>query len=167
MMISKLPQKDNLSRIEDYRDYEDRNVDEGWPYDDDAGAVSEPPANRAYGETAANFDEDTNGGFAVQPIEADGDLPDPSMPVLPDGDPGIADDDLEERVLDALAAIDGFDDNLIEIRARDGVVALEGTADEPALLSAILATAGAVAGVKRVKNRVRLNGVDAYMPDED
>lgn len=166
-MTSKLPTKDNLSRIEDYRDYEDRNVDEGWPYDDDAGAASKPPANRAYGETAANFDQDTNAGFEVEPMAADGDLPDPALAAAPESDPGIADDDLEERVLDALTGVDGFEENLIDIRAKDGIIALEGTVDEQPLLARILATATAVKGVQKVKNRIRLNGVDAYLPSDD
>ncbi len=63
--MPKTTDKKPVSREEDYRDYEERNRDEGWPYSDEPGATSADPGNRPYGETPANFDRDPNPGFRV------------------------------------------------------------------------------------------------------
>ena len=47
---------DDISREEEYRDYDTRNIDQGWPYADQAGAGSDPVENAAYGDPKANFD---------------------------------------------------------------------------------------------------------------
>lgn len=62
----KVPRKEKaLSRDEDYRDYEERDLREGWPYSDGSGSTSRSPENRSYGATGANFDEDRGKGFIV------------------------------------------------------------------------------------------------------
>ena len=47
-----------VSREEEYRDYEERDLKDGWPYADGDGATAAPSENRAYGETSADFDLD-------------------------------------------------------------------------------------------------------------
>ena len=48
--------RDEFSREEDYRDFEQRDIDGGWPYDDGAGAGAKPVANAAYGEKLKQVD---------------------------------------------------------------------------------------------------------------
>ena len=64
--------KDNSpsSREEDYRDFEERDLEEGWPYADD-GTAAQGSDNRPYGGTA-NFDSDGNAGFRLDGIDRDG-----------------------------------------------------------------------------------------------
>ena len=62
----------DISREEDYRDYDTRNIDDGWPYADQAGATAPPVGNAAYGDTAANFDRERNKGFQVDSADETG-----------------------------------------------------------------------------------------------
>src|ERR1700752_2220555 len=70
--MPKMNDKPVLSREEAYRDYDERNLDDGWPYSDKSGAASPPSENRAYGETPANFDSDPNRGFRFDGTDEDG-----------------------------------------------------------------------------------------------
>ncbi len=70
--MAKDDRKTELSREDDYRDYDQRNIGDGWPYADGPGATASPVGNRAYGETGANFDRDRNEGFRVDTVGADG-----------------------------------------------------------------------------------------------
>lgn len=59
LAMTQFRKKKSLSREEDYRDYQDRDAREGWPYSDESALGSTEPENREYGTTPANFDEDT------------------------------------------------------------------------------------------------------------
>ena len=108
--------KKDLSREEDYRDFEQRDIENGWPYDDGAGAASRPVGNGAYGETGANFDRERNGGYRVTNVDADGGQAPLVSPVLPETDHRENSDQLEA---DVAAALEDLPDLLLN--ALDGL----------------------------------------------
>ena len=160
--------KKELTREEDYRDYEERDLDEGWPYDDDAGAKSRPPANGPYGGTEANFDEETNKGYTVTDTDADGQQTAQSEQLLP-GTLGQEDeDDIEERVMDAILEIEGVSAEMIDVSSdHGGIIVLEGEVDDAATARQLAARALKVSGVRSVRNNLSIIGVDANIPDDD
>jgi len=157
----------NTTREEDYRDYDTRNIDEGWPYADAAGAAAKPVDNAAYGGTGANFDRDRNRGYHVDGVDADG-QEDRLEDSLRPGTEGMdVSDDLEERVSTAIEGIEEVTMDAIDLHAEQGIVAIEGVVDDGALAQRITAVVEGVAGVRGVVNNVRLAGVDSHIPDED
>lgn len=159
---------DDISREEDFRDYDDRNIDEGWPYDDASGAGTKPVDNAAYGQPAANFDSDRNGGYQVDNAGFDGleeAKPDPSLP-YDDADAEDA-DSLEERINDAIEALGVTSMDLLDIHVDQGRVTLQGEVDEAEAAGAIIREIRRIPGVKMVINNIRLAGVDTRIPDDD
>ncbi|MDV4165490.1 BON domain-containing protein [Rhizobium leguminosarum] len=157
-------EKPELSREEDYRDLEERNLDDGWPYADSSGA---DPANRPYGETAANFDSDPNKGFRVDGTDEDGNenrLKDSLRADTIDRDES---DDLEARVNDNLENIPEVDIDSIEVHADGHVVTLEGSVETIGIARKVELGALSVDGVRHVRNKLQLTGVDAHIPNED
>jgi hypothetical protein len=157
-------EKPELSREEDYRDLEERNLDDGWPYADGSGA---DPANRPYGETAANFDSDPNKGFRVDGTDEDGNenrLKDSLRADTIDRDES---DDLEARVNDNLENIPEVDIDSIEVHADGHVVTLEGSVETIGIARKVELGALSVDGVSHVRNKLQLTGVDAHIPNED
>ncbi|MCB5202067.1 BON domain-containing protein [Neorhizobium sp. T786] len=157
----------STSREEDYRDYDTRNIDEGWPYADAAGAGAKPVENAAYGDPSANFDRERNRGYHVDGVDADGRedrLQDSVRPATK----GLEEaDDLEERVSEAIENLDDVTMDAIDLHADQGTVTIEGTVDDAALSRRIAATVEGVAGVRRVVNNLQLAGVDSHIPDDD
>ncbi|WP_105438180.1 BON domain-containing protein [Neorhizobium sp. T25_13] len=156
---------DDISREEDFRDYDDRNIDEGWPYDDAAGA--RPVDNAAYGDPKANFDTDRNRGYQVDSVERDGSEERLADSIRP-GTKGIEEaDDLEERITDAIEELDMIDMASIDVHVEDGTVTLEGAVDDAATSRKIVRRIQRVAGVRQLVNNLRLEGVDSHIPDDD
>ena len=62
-------------RQEEYGDYVERDIDEGWPYSDDPGAFGSDVGNAPYGGPGANFDGPRNPGLhdAYDPVAGGGD----------------------------------------------------------------------------------------------
>jgi hypothetical protein len=162
------PEKRILTREEDYRDYEERDLQEGWPYDDDAGAKSRDPGNGPYGGPGANFDEETNKGYMVSDAEASGQQEAQRETLLP-GTSGLEDlDDLEERVMDALTDFAGVTPETLDIRAeRGGIIVLQGEIDDAITARHIEARTLSIPGVRSVRNNLSIIGVDAGIPDDD
>ncbi|MDC7742281.1 BON domain-containing protein [Rhizobium binxianense] len=157
-------EKPELSREEDYRDLEERNLDDGWPYADGVGA---DPSNRPYGETAANFDSDPNKGFRIDGTDEDGNenrLKDSLRPDRIDRDES---DDLEARVNDHLENIPEVDIDSLEVHADGHVVTLEGSVETIGIARKVELSALSVEGVRHVRNKLQLTGVDAHIPNED
>ncbi|RUM25488.1 BON domain-containing protein [Rhizobium vallis] len=154
-----------LSREEDYRDLEERNLDDGWPYAD--GTSTDGPGNRPYGETAANFDTDPNTGFRLDGIDKDGNenrLKDSLRAGMIDRDES---DDLEARVTENLENIPDVDINSIDVHADGHVVTLEGSVETIGIARKVELGALSVDGVHHVRNKLQLTGVDAHIPNED
>jgi hypothetical protein len=167
MAMAKFNDKKPPSREEDYRDFEERNLDDGWPYADGSGPKSAQPDNRAYGETAANFDRDRNAGFRVDGTDEDGNenrLRDSLRPDTIDRDES---DDLEARVTENIENIPDIDINSIDVHANGHTVTLEGSVETIGMARKVELGALAVDGVHYVRNKLQMTGVDAHIPDED
>jgi hypothetical protein len=160
-------ERKTLTREEEYRDYEERDTQEGWPYDDDAGAKSQKPGNRPYGETAANFDEETNKGYTVVDTD-EGGQQERQREQLSPGTRGRENaDDLEERVMDALSGFEGVSPEMIDVHAEGSTIILEGQVDDAITARHLEAEALRISGVTDVKNNLNIIGVDANIPDDD
>ncbi|SFB37245.1 BON domain-containing protein [Rhizobium sp. NFR07] len=158
---------DDVSREEDFRDFDDRNIDEGWPYADQPGAASGPVDNAAYGNSGANTEKDRNPGFLLDDAGADG-LEEPLKDSLRPGTMGLEDsDDLEERITDTIDGLGIIDMDLIDVHVDRGIVTVEGEVDDAPTAHQILRQVQAVKGVRKVVNHLRLVGVDGSIPDDD
>ncbi len=154
-----------LSREEDHRDLEERNLDDGWPYAD--GTAASDPSNRPYGETKANFDSDPNQGFRIDGTDKDGNenrLKDSLRAGTIDRDDS---DELEARVNDNLENIPEVDINSIEVHADGHVITLEGSVETIGIARKVELGALSVDGVHHVRNKLQLTGIDAHIPNED
>ncbi|MBO3760495.1 BON domain-containing protein [Ciceribacter sp. L1K23] len=157
-------EKKPLSREEDYRDYAERDVDDGWPYADEPGAAARPVDNVAYGGAGANFDRQRNEGYRISRADETGLEHKPKDPVLPETDHREDSDQLEADVTSAIEMIDGIDPDAIDVHADGHTVTLTGavdTAEERRMLElAVLA----VPGVAELRNQVTTLGVDTHIP---
>ncbi|WP_075293266.1 BON domain-containing protein [Pararhizobium arenae] len=155
---------EETSRAEDYRDYEERDIDEGWPYADARSGSPVAIGNDAYGEAPENFDESGNPGYESgndPRIESHG-----GPDLLKDKPAQDIDDDvLEQIIADRLEEAD-IDMSGFEIRIDGGVVSFEGEVDtaEDRRQAGILAQR--VAGVKSVRNHLTLLAADANLPSD-
>lgn len=164
--MAKDDRKTEFSREDDYRDYDQRNIREGWPYADGAGATATPVENRGYGETGANFDRDRNEGFRIDAINADGFEPDVATPVLPTTDGREDDDQLES---DIATALESHDDTILaglDIHVDGHVVTLRGSVDTAEERRMVELKVLGVNGVSDVKNFITTLGVDSHIPDD-
>lgn len=164
--MAKDDRKTEFSREDDYRDYDQRNIGDGWPYADGPGATASPVENRGYGETGANFDRDRNEGFRVDTVDAEGFEPDVATPVLPTTDGREDDDQLES---DIATALDGLDETLLaglDIHVDGHVVTLRGSVDTAEERRMIELKVLGVKGVSDVKNFITTLGVDSHIPSD-
>jgi hypothetical protein len=155
-----------LSREEDYRDYEDRNLREGWPYSDGSGSASQNPENRGYGDTSANFDEDSDSDFIIDAADATGleRVADHTVGPLPTD--RIDSDELEAVITERLDQ-SGVDTDSIDVHADDGIVTLEGNVETVPLARRLEAIVLSIPGVVEVRNNLRTIGVDAHIPGDE
>ena len=151
------------AREEDYRDYDNRNLSEGWPYADEDRLPA--PRNAPYGTTRSNLDEsdDIGAEIADRPdIESHGG---PALSPTAEEDP-IDDDVLEERVTDLLTSAAGIDPALITVTVRKGVATLEGEAETAPQRLHAERLALSVKGVRSCVNQLLLSGVDSHIPSD-
>lgn len=146
-------------REEDYRDFEERDLDEGWPYAD-----GEPvkKRNAAYGEASDELDP-TNVEIARDPfIESDGG---PSL--FPDEEVGmITDDDIEERIADRISDAGRWNDNQIDVTVHNGIAEINGeveTEQERQLIEQLVLR---TAGIRDTRNNLILIGADSHIPPD-
>ena len=155
-----------VSREEEYRDYEERDLKDGWPYADGDGATAAPSENRAYGETNADFDLERNPGYRTEDVEADGSEPALSRKLTPDTEHLEDADDLEERVTDNIASLDDVNLDSIDVHVEGKTVILEGDVDTVMEKRRVELAALSVDGVRRADNRLNTLGVDSHIPDD-
>ncbi len=155
-----------VSREEEYRDYEERDLKDGWPYADGDGATAAPSENRAYGETSADFDLDRNPGYRTEDVEADGSEPALAQNLTPDTIGVEEADDLEERVTDNISNLDGIELNAIDVHVEGRTVILEGDVDTVLEKRRVELAALSVDGVRRAENRLNTLGVDSHIPSD-
>ncbi|OLP58078.1 hypothetical protein BJF93_05445 [Xaviernesmea oryzae] len=152
------------TREEDYRDYEHRDLDQGWPYADEVSGQPTDPANRAYGEGAESFDEQGNPGFqtADEPRIDSANGPD----LLADDVEGDVDDDaIEARLVERLED-KGVDLSAVEIRVEDGEALLSGAVETREDRRLIEQMALAQPGINTVRNELTTLAVDAAIPTD-
>lgn len=159
--------KTTFSREDDYRDYEERNLDDGWPYSDEAGARSPEPQNRAYGDTPANFDRDPNSGFRVDGTDEDGNENRLKDSLRADTIHRDESDDLEARVTENLENIPDLNLDSIDVHADGHTVTLEGAVETIGMARKVELGALSVDGVHHIRNRLETIGVDSHLSDED
>ncbi|SEH73532.1 BON domain-containing protein [Rhizobium tibeticum] len=162
-----MPRNDKeLSREEDYRDFEERNIDEGWPYAD-----KEPkrpaPANRPYGEASGDPGRDNNRGLRVDGVDENGNenpVKDPLRPGMIDRDDSDA---LEAKVTKNLENIPDVDLDSIDVHADGHTVTLKGEVETIGMARKVELAALAVDGVRHVRNKIETTGVDSHIPTHD
>lgn len=152
------------AREEDYRDYEERDLDQGWPYSD-ADRDRGRKRNAAYGQSEANFDSEGNAG-----VEIAG-----QTEIVSEGGPAISteiahdainDDALEEAISDRLSLDDRIDESQITVTVRGGIAEIGGsveTREEQFVAEQIVE---GVSGIRIVRNRLVLTGVDSHIPSD-
>ncbi|MDG3578714.1 BON domain-containing protein [Rhizobium sp. YJ-22] len=149
-------------REEDYRDYESRDVDAGWPY---ADTPRDPGENPDYGRERADTDE--NAGFRVTGIDSAGNEADLRDNALPATDGRDISDDLEERINDRLSLLEDVALDAIDVHADGNVVTITGSVDDMAQMRRVEIAVAGVSGVAHVRNELRTLGADSHMPDDD
>lgn len=158
---------DNVAPTEDeLRDLEERDLRDGWPYSDTPGAASEAPENRAYGETAGNFDRDPNQGFRIDGVDATGEEGPLKDGLRPDTIGREDSDDVENRIAERFEASDLMLDN-VEISVDGHTATLGGMVDTNGEMRMAVRLALSVPGVRHVINEIEAVGVDAHQPDDD
>ena len=152
------------AREEDYRDYEERDLEQGWPYSD-ADRDRGRKRNAAYGQSGANFDSEGNPG-----VEIAG-----QTEIASEGGPSIAkgfahdaidDDALEEEISDKLSLDDRIDESQITVTVRNGIAEIGGsveTREEQFVAEQIIE---GVSGIRIVRNRLVLTGIDSHIPSD-
>ncbi len=151
-------------REEDYRDYEDRDVNEGWPYADAVPGSETKVGNGSYGQASENFDEAGNPGFERSDDTA---IESKNGPDLfgDDTEADVNDDAIEEFISNALEDSE-IDTAGIDVRVRRGSVLLGGTVDTAQERGRIEAMVYAVPGVIKIRNDITTGGVDEGIPED-
>ena len=154
------------SREEDFRDYEERDIREGWPYpdDDDARRAGE---NRPYGASDASLDQVDNTGVEIAADPAERDVDGAPLPFVDDNADTIADDDLEARIVQLLEDDARIDLAMLDLTVRDGVVHLDGAVDSDEDRRHLIGLLRRVKGVGDVRAEGLLaRGVDSHIPGD-
>lgn len=151
------------SREEDYRDYEERDLKDGWPYPDDDNTRRK--SNEAYGSSPAGLEGDPNPGAE---IAGNPEIRSEGGPALAQGiaSEAIDDDALEEQIFDQLTERADIDEDQITVTVRNGIAELTGNVDTTDAAFVAEQIAGAVPGVRFVRNRLVSLGVDSHIPDD-
>lgn len=155
-----------LPREEDYRDYQDRDNRDGWPYSDESGLSSPNPENREYGTTPANFDEEPNSGVIGDTADADGLEEDTAYTMGPLPPSRIDNDELEATITERLIESKDIDADSIEVHADNGIVTLEGSVETQAVAEQAEALGLSTPGVVKVHNNLKTISVDSHIPPD-
>lgn len=151
------------SREEDYRDFEERDLDEGWPYPDRDKAGGK--RNEAYGRSPGGLESDGNAGAEVadNPAIRSSGGPTISRDIAHEA---IEDDALEEDITDRMSNHDELDADQITVTVHNGRVELSGTVETAEASSLATRIAAAAPGVAGVRNRLVLTGLDSHIPGD-
>ncbi|MGJ7043763.1 hypothetical protein J2Y63_007049 [Shinella sp. BE166] len=155
-----------VSREDDFRDFEQRDIRDGWPYAD-KDADPREVRNAPYGAPDANFDQLDNEGVEVSLDPVATDVSGAPLPFSDGTEDVIADDELEERITLALEGDKQIDLASLEITVRDGEVHIDGSIDSEDDRRHLIGSIRAVAGVRNVHARELLTrGVDSHIPSD-
>lgn len=163
MMATTPDRPRETSREEDYRDFEERDLDEGWPYPDADGGGTK--RNEAYGRTPAGLEGDSNPGAEVADAPA---IRSEGGPAVSSGiaHEAIEDDALEEEIADRLSDSADIDMEQITVRVHNGVAELTGSVETSDAAVFAGQIAAAMPGVSAVRNRLVLTGLDSHIPGD-
>jgi len=152
------------SREEDFRDYEERDARDGWPYPD-GGDARRAGQNAPYATRGASLDQAGNDGIAIASdpaLRRTGGAP---LPFAEDTADAIADDDLEARILDALEEDGRIDPATLDLAVRDGIAELDGAVDSEEDRLHLIGFLRRVKGVRGVRaGGLLARGVDSHLP---
>ncbi len=145
-MIGKTPRP--TGREEDYRDYEERDLDEGWPYAD-AVPGSDDAGNPGFQRSSDTAIQSKNGP------NLSGD----------DTEANVEDDVLEDTITNALEDSD-IETSGVDIKARRGLVWLTGAVDTAQERRKIEVLIYAIPGVVNLRNDLTTSGADGGIPTD-
>lgn len=154
------------SREEDFRDYEQRDLRDGWPYadGDDARRAGE---NAPYGSGGAELDRVDNEGIEIAAEPGERDVEGEPLPSHTQTHDAIADDDLEARILEALEEDDQVDLEMLTLTIRGGIAELDGAVDSEDDRRHLIAVLRRVKGVRDVRaGGLLARGVDSHIPGD-
>lgn len=151
-------------REEDYRDYEERDLDEGWPYADAPPGSDMEIGNRSYGQAGTNFDQAGNPGFerSSDTVIESADGPDL---FADDVEADVEDDALEEAIGSALSDSD-IDMSGMDLKVRRGIALLTGEVDTAQDRHRIERFISDTPGISSVRNELTLRGADGNIPND-
>ncbi|TAA53200.1 BON domain-containing protein [Shinella sp. JR1-6] len=153
-----------VSRKEDFRDYEERDTRDGWPYPDDDDA-RRAAHNLPYASPGADLDQLDNEGVAIARDPAARDVNGAPLSFADETGDFIGDDDLEARIMEALEDDDRVDLATLELTIRDGVAVLDGAVDSEEDRRHLIGFLRRVKGVRDVEAGGPLaRGVDSHLP---
>lgn len=153
-----------VSREEDFRDYEERDIRNGWPYPDGDDA-RKAGQNAPYGARGADLDRVGNEGIEVGFDPAVRAVDGAPLPFAQGTDDIIADDDLEARILEALEEDERVDLAMLDLAIHDGVAELTGAVDSEEDRRHLIGFLRQVKGVRAVHaDGLLARGVDSHIP---
>lgn len=154
------------SREEDFRDYEERDIRDGWPYPDNDRDL-EGKGNAPYAAPQAKGNRPGHEGGEIS-TETDIEQVEGSPGAFSNGSgESVAADDLEERINEALENLAEVDLASIEISIRDGVAHIEGAVDSDEDRRNLLALVGSTRGVRDVDAQGLITrGADSHIPHD-
>lgn len=159
-----MTEQKRTSREEDFRDYEERDIRDGWPYPDDDGA-RRAGENRPYGASDASLDQTDNGGIEIAADPIARDVDGAPLPFADDNEETIADDDLEARIVQLLEDDARIDLAMLDLTVRDGIVDIDGAVDSDEDRRHLVGLLRRVKGVRDVRAEGLLaRGVDSHIP---
>jgi hypothetical protein len=151
------------SREEDFRDYEERDIRDGWPYsDNDDGRKA--GGNAPYGARGSELDQIDNERLAVTSDPDARDVDGAPKPFSDEEAGTISNDDLEARIMEALEEDGRVELDMLQIFIRGGVAELEGAVDSEDDRKHLLRLVRSVKGVRDVSAAgLTTRGIDSHI----
>ncbi|MBB5533965.1 BON domain-containing protein [Rhizobium giardinii] len=151
-------------REEDYRDYEEHDLDEGWPYADAPLGSNTKIGNSSYGQAGTNFDEVGNPGFERSSDTVIESTDGPDL-LNDDVEADVESDALEEAIGNALADSD-IDTSGMDLKVTRGIAILTGEVDTAQDRRRIERFIFDTPGISNVRNELTLRCADSNIPSD-
>ncbi|MBL0373205.1 BON domain-containing protein [Rhizobium sp. KVB221] len=150
-------------REEDYRDFEARDIDEGWPYSDDDSSAKK--RNAGYGQMPSNFESDGNSGVEIFSGTSPGSRGGPTA--RPENTHhSIEDDGLEERIADQLALQNHVDVSQVTVMVHGDIAHISGFVETEHERQYVARLVMEMDGIRRTVNNIMLIGLDGNIPSD-
>lgn len=146
-------------REEDYRDYNERDISDGWPYADEEVVAKK---NEAYG---VEFDDEDKTSVEISDEPVIDSQGGPSL--FPEAaEEAVEDDGIEEALYERITNTRRWEDNQLTVTVHAGVATLEGEVETEHDRQLINQIALSTPGVADTVNRIILIGVDSHIPTD-